>query len=460
MELNSFWLITGIIVILAFFMILMVILKRYKRCPSDKILVVFGSVGKDKAAKCIHGGSAFILPILQDYQFLDLNPIQIDIKLDGALSKQQIRVNVPSTFTIGISTNEAIMAHAAERLLGLSSDQIKKLCCEIITGQMRQVVATMSIEDINADRDTFLRNVKLSVETEIEKIGLTLINVNITDIRDESGYIEALGKNAAAEALNKAKIDVAQKTMSGEIGQADALREQRVRVADANAIAVEGENTANVKIANSKSELRQKTAEADRAATAAEKVAIAKAQEETYKAEQIAELARADRERAAQTADIVVKAEIAKTNIEIAAEAQAEKLRREAKGEADAIFLRMEAQAKGLKEILDKQAEGFKNLVSAAGGDPNKAAMLLIVDKLPELVKTQVEAVKGIKIDNVTVWDSGSGTQTPNFISGLMNSVPPLENLFKIAGMELPEFLGKKKEIKEVVVDPIISKTK
>lgn len=445
---NVFWLVAGIAAIVILFIMFIMIVNRYKRCPSDKVLVVFGSVGKDKTAKCIHGGAAFIWPIIQDFSFLDLAPISIDVKLQNALSKQQIRIGIPSTFTIGISTDPAIMPHAAERLLGLEKAAIKTLAEELITGQLRQIVATMTIEQINTDRETFLGSVAQNVETELHKVGLKLINVNITDIKDESGYIEALGKNASAEAVNNAKIQVAEKTRDGEIGQANAQREQRVKVSEANAVAVEGENKAKVTIAESNSALRQKQAEAERSATAAEKVAEAKAQQESYKAQQEAELAKADRERAAQTADEVVKAEIAKTKIEIAAEAEAEKTRREAKGQADAIFAKMEAQAKGMKEILDKQAEGFKNLVAAAGNDPQKAAMLLIVDKLPEIIKIQVEAVKAIKIDKITVWDSGSkdgNGSTANFISGMMKSVPPLQNLFQMAGMELPEWLGEKK---------------
>ena len=178
---------------------------------------------------------------------------------------------------------------------------------------------------------------------------------------------------------------------------------------------------------------------------AAEKVQAAKALEEAYQSERDAELARAEREQATQKANIVVAAEIDKQKKIIEAEAEAEQIRRKAKGEADAIFAKMDAQAKGMLEILTKQADGFKNLVGAAEGDAQKAVLMMIADKLPELVKTQVEAVKGINIDKVTVWDTGNGTDgktaTSNFISGMMKSVPPLDELFKMAGMELPSYL-------------------
>ena len=446
MELYLVLIIVGVL-----FVTFTAILARYKRCPSDKVLVIYGKTGRDASAKCIHGGAAFIWPVFLSYQFLDLTPISIECNLTNALSKQNIRVDVPCRFTVGISTEPESMTNAAERLLGLHIDDIRNIATDILFGQLRLVIATMDIEEINADRDKFLANVSTNVEAELRKIGLKLINVNVTDIRDESGYIEALGKEAAAKAINDAKKSVAEQNRYGETGKAVADKDTRINVAAADADAVKGENSAKIEIANSDAQRREKQAEAERLAVAAEKVQAAKALEEAYKSERDAELARAEREKATQQANIVVAAEIDKQKRIIEAEAEAEQLRRKAKGEADAIFAKMDAQARGTLEILAKQAEGFGQLVSAAGGDAQQAITMLITDKLPELVKTQVEAVKGINIDKVTVWDSGKSengkTATANFVSGLMGSVPPLEELFKMAGMSLPGYLkGEAKE--------------
>ena len=457
-----------LIVVVVLIVTLAAILKRYKRCPSDKILVIYGKTGRNASAKCVHGGAAFIWPVFQNYAFLDLTPISIECNLTNALSKQNIRVDVPCRFTVGISTDTDSMTNAAERLLGLTTAAIQNIATDILFGQLRLVIATMDIEEINADRDKFLANVSTNVEAELRKIGLKLINVNVTDIRDESGYIEALGKEAAAKAINDAKKSVAEQNRYGEIGKAEAdrdkdiriaetARDTRIKTADANAKAVEGENSAKISIANSDALRREKEAEAARIAVAAEKVQAAKALEEAYKSERDAELARADREKATQQANIVVPAEIDKQKAIINAEAEAEKVRRLAKGEADAIYAKMDARARGLLEILSKQAEGFGQVVNAAAGDPQKAVLLMIADKLPELVKTQVEAVKGINIDKVTVWDGGNSadgkTATSNFISGMMKSVPPLDDLFKMAGMELPSYLkGKEEEPKKPAV--------
>ncbi|WP_339836392.1 SPFH domain-containing protein [uncultured Maribacter sp.] len=442
--------------ILFFFIIIISFIRRYKRCPSDRILVVYGKVGGGNSARCIHGGAAFIWPVIQDYQFLDLTPISIEVNLVNALSKQNIRVNVPSRFTIGVSTEPGIMQNAAERLLGLGQNEIQELAQEIIFGQLRLVVASMDIEEINSDRDKFLTNISQSVESELKKVGLKLINVNITDIVDESGYIEALGKEAAAHAINAARKSVAEKNRDGSIGEANAVQDERTQVAAANAQAVEGENIAKINVANSDSLRRQREAEAERTAIASEKVQTAKALEESYAAEQMAELARAERVRSSQMADIVVPAEIDKKKVEIDAEANAERTRRIAKGEADAILFKAQAEAQGLLEVLTKQAQGLDEIVKAAGNNPKDAVLLLIADKLPELVKTQAEAIKNIKIDKVTVWDSGAKgedgkSSTANFISGMYKSVPPLQEMFNMAGMQLPEYLKGKEVASETI---------
>lgn len=461
-------LVGAVVGIILLFSLILVLFSRFRRCPSDKIMVIYGKVGQNKdgtarSARCIHGGAAFIFPVIQAYEYLDLTPISLSVDLTSALSRQNIRIDVPSRFTVGISTEEGIMQNAAERLLGLRLQEIQELAKDIIFGQMRLIIATMQIEEINTDRDKFLDAVSSCVEGELKKIGLRLINVNVTDISDESGYIEALGKEAAAKAINEARISVAERNREGSIGEANAVRDQRISVAAANASAVDGENTSKADIAISDATRREQEAEAQRRAVIAEKLAEAKAREEAYAAERIAEQARAERELATQQADIIVNAKIEKERKELEAEAEAEQSRRRARGEADAIFSKMEAQARGMYEILSKQAEGFSNLVKAAGGSADSAVQLMVVDKIEELVKIQVDAVKNLNIDKITVWDSMGGKDgsptTANFLSGMMKSIPPLSDTFKMAGLQIPEFLGKQTEnIPASSPDPVIEK--
>lgn len=458
------------------------IVSRYRRCPSDKILVVYGKVGGGKSARCYHGGAAFIVPVFQDYQYLDLTPIPIEIKLEGALSKQNIRVNTPSSFMVGISTEPGVMENAAERLLGLELDEIKDLARDIIFGQMRVVIATMNIEEINADRDKLIANISTGVEVELKKVGLRLINVNIQDITDSSGYIDALGREAASKAINEAKIKVALADRDGQIGASEAQRDQRVRVAEANATAVQGENRSKVEVANSDATRREQQAEAERKASAAEKVATAKALEEAYASEQRAEKQRAERDKATQFANTVVPAEISKEKQIVDAEAEAERVRRTQKGaadavrtikqaeadgiklvqfaeadglrakltaEADGIRLKLLAEAEGTEALLKKKAEGFRELV-ATTGSAEAARSLLVTEQLPALVREQATAISNLKIDKVTVWDSGKNgadgkTSTAGFVSGLMGALPPLHELAGNVGIKMPAFTGEMK---------------
>jgi len=442
----------GILGILLFLLVWF-FLSRYKRCPSNKILVIYGKVGGNRSAKCYHGGGAFIWPVIQDYAYLDLTPIPIEIELHGALSKQNIRINTPSTFTVGISTRPDIMLNAAERLLGLTVDEIRTQAIDIILGQMRLVIATLSIEEINQDRERFLQLVNEHVATELHKIGLELINVNIKDIYDESGYIEAIGKKSAAEAINRARVEVAEQEKFGSIGEAQAKREKeikvaklmaeaeegkkeaeahkRIRISQLEAEAIAGENTSKAQIAEYEASLLVKQAEALQKS----RIAEANAQKAIIEAEKEVEQNRLQKE-------ILIPQEILKEKMRIEAEAEALQQIELAKGAAQALLQQLQAQAQGELALLQAKATGYSQLVKAVQEKPELAATLLLIEKLETLVDKQVEAISKLKIDKITVWDSGNGQSTTQFIRGLISSLPPLHELAKQAGVELPHYLG------------------
>ncbi len=507
---GSLWLFALVAFVLIITFTVLFIASRYKRCPSDKILVVYGRVGEGQSANCIHGGGRLIIPLVQDYEFLSLTPMTMSIPLRGALSLQNIRIDVPSTFTVGISTDARIMTNAAERLLGLAPREIEEMGREIIFGQLRLTVASLTIEQINQDRESFLASIRNNVEPELNKIGLYLINVNITDITDESDYIESIGKKAAAEAIQMARVDVAIQEKTGAIGEAEAHREKNIRVAEnlaeadkgkktadsdrrifvqgQEAEAVRGENDAQAEIAKTNAELAiqvaqqnaaadkgRKQADADRRvyvqgqeaeavhgeneakariaqvnAELAVKEAEALQSGEVAKRAAEAEIQRAQAgaERERLTAHEVVREEIDRRKVEIAAGAEAEKTRLEATGVADAILLKYEAEAEGIRKVLDAKAGGYAGLVASCNGDARAAATLLMTEKIEEIVARQVEAIQNLKIDKITVWDSGGGggagggSSTSNFVSSLIRSLPPIHEVAGMAGVELPQYLG------------------
>ncbi|MFP6631655.1 MAG: flotillin family protein [Planctomycetota bacterium] len=160
---------------------------RYKRCPSDKILVIYGKTAGGRSSRCIHGGAAFVWPMIQAYQFLDLTPIPMDIKLERAPTQDNIDLDVPSTFTVGISTEAGVKENAAERLLGLTLNDIQQLARDIIFGQMRHVIANMTFEELTTDRDKVIKNISKYVKHGLTKLGLRLINANIQDVSASPG---------------------------------------------------------------------------------------------------------------------------------------------------------------------------------------------------------------------------------------------------------------------------------
>ncbi len=416
------------------FVLIVFIASRYKRCPSNKVLAVYGKVSGGRSVRCYHGGGSFVWPLIQDSQFLDLNPMTINIPLKGALSQQNIRINVPSTFTIAVDTTPEAMNSASVRLLGLSHQEIEIMATEIIFGQLRLTVASLTIEEINKNRERFLEAIRNNIDTELQKIGLTLINVNITDITDESGYIESIGKKAAATAINQAKVDVADQVRFGAIGEANAQKEQRIKVASFNAEAVEGENQAKASVAFFNADLAEKEATADQRG----QVASQQAQAEIQRAKAATETRRLEAEQ-------VVVREIEKRKVVIDAEANAERQRKVAEGEADAILSIKSAEAEGTRKVLEAKALGYSRLVESTNNSPKDAATLLMVEKLEEIVRLQTEMIKNIKIDKITVWDGGDsekGSTTANFMSSLIKSLPPIHDVANMAGFDLPKYLG------------------
>jgi flotillin len=434
--------------LLFIFTIIFFLAKLYRRCPSNKILVVYGRISGRRTVQCYHGGGTFVWPLIQGSAFLDLTPRTIHIPLKGALSHQNIRINVPSTFTVAVGLTPEIMNNAAVRVLDLDHKGIESMATEIIIGQLRLTVASLRIEEINQDRERFLEAIKKNIEPELHKIGLTLLNVNITDITDESEYIESIGKKASATAVNQAKVDVAEQEKQGDIGKALAERDRRVSVASFNAEAVKGENDSKAQIAITNATLAEREAEASQRSQVAKQQAEAQIQK-----------ARALAQTELLEAEQIVPQEINKKKIQIEAEAEALSKVLIAKGEAEAILAIKQAEAEGIQKLLDAKAKGYKQLVQACGDDSKSASTMLLIEKLEEIVKLQVEAIKNIKIDKVTVWDSGNGgdsskgSSTSNFISQFAKSLPAIHDVAAMAGLEMPQYLGymKKESLEDVV---------
>ncbi|HEY2784933.1 MAG TPA: SPFH domain-containing protein [Fimbriiglobus sp.] len=413
-------LIAAVAVGVVFFGILLLLVKRYKRCPSNRVLVIFGKTSGGNAAKCVHGGAAFVLPLVQDYSYLSLDPIQIEVPLKGALSIENIRVNVPSVFTVAIGTDPETMQNAAIRLLGLDTADIKQQAGDIIFGQLRQVIASMRIEDINRDRDKFLESVQKSLEPELKKIGLVLINVNITDITDESGYIEAIGRKAAAEAIQKALVDVAQQEKTGQIGVAEAEQERAISVANATknreigtreatreqAIKVAqldkdrqvGEQTAQLEqLALVKEAQRQqaiRVAELDRDQKVGEQQAVFDREARVAEADRDKRVRLADANAKAVVGESAAQADVADAQATLAVrKAEAYQLSETKKREAEAAVLEAQNRAQAKAALAEaEKIEAEQRAALEAPAKAEKAKVIVDAEAAAERVKLEAQA--------------------------------------------------------------------
>ena len=399
--LTSSLIIAGIIVVLVI-LTLIGLMSRYRRCASDEILVVFGKAGKKSVtnsttgksetvilpSKIIHGGGTFVFPVIQDWRKMSLKPIQIQASVAG-VSSQMIKVTIPVTLTTGIGTTDTLMQNAASRFLTSSPQEISDQIKDILIGEVRSLMATMTIEEINADRVKFLGKAKENIETELNKVGFSIININ-ADITDDANYIRNLGKKAATKAEAQALADIAEEKKKGDIQIAETEKERQIAVANAEkeraTQVAETKQQQEVRVAEINQEKEIKLAEADKvkesgvANQQAEKAAnVAKAQAEAEaataarKAEAVASVAKSEAEAASAQAEAEAQKQIRMAKAEQEQEAETQK----AINEQEAKVAEYESLKRQRAAEADKQAGVAEQTatieVSKAKGEAAKA---------------------------------------------------------------------------------------
>lgn len=315
-------------------------MSRYRKCASDEILVVFGKAGKKKVvnektgkteevilpSKIIHGGGTFVMPVIQDWAKMSLKPIQVE-----GVSSQMIKVRIPVTLTTGIGTDQVLMQNAASRFLTAKTSEISDQIKDILIGEVRSLMATMTIEEINADRIKFIGKAKENIETELNKVGFSIININNADISDDANYIKNLGQKAATKALAQAQADIAEEKKKGDIQIAETNKQREIAVADA-------EKERETTVAQTKQEQEVKVAEInqEKAIRLAEAEKNKQAGIAEQKAEQEASIARANTQAESAKAESQRIANVAKSASEAASKkAAADAEANVAKAEAD-----------------------------------------------------------------------------------------------------------------------------
>lgn len=371
------------------------LMSRYRKCPSNKMLIVFGKAGKDSSgnsvpAKIIHGGGCFVWPIIQDYEYLSTLPIQISTQATDILSEQNINVSFPVNLTVAIDTSsEAHKQAAASRLLGIPEDDLKVLLTNNLLGGLRAVVATLKIEEVNKDRNKFLEAAAQAIAPSLDELGLKIIDLNMEDLSDNDHYLENLSKKAVTKAESEAKADIAEMERDGAIKEAAARKEMETTVGKTNQEKdiqlaeierIKAEKTAEI-------EKLQKTSVANQQAE--QRAAVAKANTEAQKAEA---LAIADADKATAAADADAKAAIAAANAESEAKQAKSNAEAEAKkAEAEATKQTRIAEAKALQDTASQKAQQEKD-AQIAEFEANKRKRAAIADQEAKVTQQQAFA--------------------------------------------------------------------
>lgn len=361
------------------------LLSRYRRSAPDELLVVFGKAGKYKdengkviptPSKIIQGGGAFVWPIIQDFKKMSMKPIQIKVNVDG-IDSQAIPMHLPVVLTTAISQDKLIQQNAATRFLSANPTEVERQISEILVGETRAIMATMLIEEINADRNTFLGKVRESLEQELQKVGYELTNINISEITDDADYIKNMGKKAATKAKANAEADIAEQTKQGNVKIANTRKEEEIAVSQA-------ERDKQISVNQAKQEQEVKVAEINRE----KEIKLAEADKEResgialQEAEKVANIAKASADAESKKAEF----EALQTKNIAKAEADAEAAQNEAEAQKQVRIAKakQEQEAETIKATQEKEAK-------AAEYESNKRQRKAEQDKLAGVAEQEAK---------------------------------------------------------------------
>jgi flotillin len=441
--------------------------KNYVKVPPNMVAVFTGR-GKPKI---VRGGARFRVPVIERVDFMGLEPFNIQVKVDNAISSNGVGIAVDVVALVRFGSTDEAIETAIQRFLTADRLELKNQLTEIIAGNMRAICAKMTVESLNSDRDELTRRVAEEAGSALANIGMELDVLTIQDVRDRNGYIEALGRTRIAEVRRDAEIGEAAAKRDARIQAARADQEAQTAEAESQAVTAEAHRQLAIKRAAIDTEVNAAKARADQAGPLAEAEArravvlagVDTEQQETQRRIAVEEQ-RALRAEKAQHADVVVPAEARRQAAVLNAEgerdaaiaaAQADARQRELAGQADAaarkllaeaLLAELTAQADGDKAKLLAEAEGQAKMAEALSAFTEQAARLRVlpdlIAALPEIAK-QVAAPMG-NIDHMVVLNGGSDGN--DALSRVAGSVPALLlqvlETAKAGGLDLGALLG------------------
>ncbi len=417
---------------------------NYIKAEPHEALVFTGR--RHKATKrgwvAVVGGAKFRIPVLEIVNKISLKTMNLpEVRVEAAYSAEGVPVTIEAVANVKISSEQEMLGKAVERFLGTSDQQIKQIIKETLEGQLRDIIGVMTVEQLYQERDMFVNKVLQQSGEELAKIGVIIDIINIQDIRDERGYLEALGRKRTAEVIRDAEIGEAEAKRDAMKESETARREGEVVRAEQERQIAEAEKGRDVAKQHYVGETLAATRKAEQQgplseAKAKQEVVVEqqKVLEEQQKAREKVESARAEAEEQKYRADRVIPAE---------ADRQAVIL--EAEGQAAAIFKRAQAQAKAIQLKLEAEAEGLRKKAEAWNTYGKAAQLNLALEAIKEVAGKGAEALGAIKFDKVIAIDSGGG-DGETAVNRMLTATPAglvkfLEQIKAATGIDLAEIL-------------------
>jgi flotillin len=419
--------------------------RNYIKVPPSQVAIFYGrkhTLTDEKGERTrvgfrvVRGGAALRVPVLEQVAYLSLNIISIPLKIQRAYTKEGVPVTVEAVANVKIAGDDMSLRSAAERFLGMTVEQIKGVIFQTLEGHLRAILGTLTVEEINADRQAFAQKMTDEAAVDLKKMGVNIDILTIQQISDEEGYLDALGKKRTAEVKRDAVIGEALAQRDAMIQSANADQEGRTKRYEADVTIAQSLRDKETKQAEFTAAVQGKQAEASQAGPLATAIAkqkvteqetridqVRKAQEVLVQAQEalrkenelqatVVKPAEAERQAAILRAEgekqaTIIKAEATQKELEYEGAGQAAKIERVGRAEAAKVLAVGEAEAEVIKKKLLAEAEGLQKK-SEAWKNFNEAAVLnMIVDKMPELAQAFATQLAGI--DKINIIDMGNG---------------------------------------------------
>lgn len=433
---SSFWIIVVVAVAATLLLVALPILyvRNYIKVPPNEVAVFTGR----GTPKVVRGGARFRVPGLERVDIMSLEPFNVSINLQNALSNNGVPVNVEAVGLVRIGSADEAVQTAVQRFLTSDLEELRRQINEILAGSLRGITATMTVEDLNSNRDTLARNVVEEAGSDLARIGMEVDVLKIAGISDHNGYLESLGQRRIAEVKRDAAVGTAEAERDAQIKSAKARQEGSVAQAEADTAIATANQRRDVELARLRAQTEAENAQADQAgplanARAQKDVGIAVEQAEAARVQARIEVEqrRAEQAQAALEADVIAPAE-AQRQADIAraeGQRQATILAGQAdadarKAAADALRVERQAEADGIKARLVAEAAGKKEIAAALNSySPEAARLQTLPDVLQSVVKaTEAAAMPLSEIERLSII-GGSG-DAQDAVGGLLGVSP------------------------------------